>query len=70
MFILCPIVVTVGRDLWRSFGPTPLLTQGDQQQVAQDCIQMALSISTDGDPTTSLGNLCQGSVKPTGESIF
>ena len=31
--------VTVGRDLWGSSSPTPLLKQAHLQQVAQDCIQ-------------------------------
>ena len=30
------------RDLWRSSSPSPLLQQGQQQQVAQDPVQMAL----------------------------
>ena len=34
-------MVEVGRDLWRSFGPTPLLKQGHVEGVAQDCVQMA-----------------------------
>uniref|UniRef100_A0A8B9P213 CUB and sushi domain-containing protein 3 n=1 Tax=Apteryx owenii TaxID=8824 RepID=A0A8B9P213_APTOW len=32
-------MVEVGRDLWRSSSPTPLLKQGHLEHVAQDCIQ-------------------------------
>ena len=31
----------VGRDLWRSSGPTPLLKQGHLELAAQDHVQMA-----------------------------
>jgi len=31
-------IVGVGRDLWRSSSPTPLLKQGHLQQAAQDRI--------------------------------
>jgi len=31
----------VGRDLWRSSGPSPLLKQDHLEQVAQDHVQMA-----------------------------
>lgn len=31
----------VGRDLWRSPGPIPLLNQGHLQQVVQDHVQMS-----------------------------
>jgi len=34
-------MVDIGRDLWRSFGPTALLKQGHLEQVAQDHVQMA-----------------------------
>jgi len=32
-------MVGVGRDLWGSSGPTPLLKQGHLQQTAQDLVQ-------------------------------
>jgi len=32
----------VGKDLWRSSGPTPLLKQGYLEPVAQDHVQMVL----------------------------
>ena len=34
-------IVEVGRDLWRSSGPTTLLKQGHLEQVVQDCVQTA-----------------------------
>jgi len=34
-------VVEVGRDLWRSSGPIPLLKQGHLEPVTQENIQMA-----------------------------
>ena len=34
-------MVEVGRDLWRSSGPNPLLKQGHLEPVAQDHVQMA-----------------------------
>lgn len=52
-------VVEVGRNLWRSSGPTPLLKWGHPEPVAQDPVQMAFG---DGDSTTSLANLGQCSV--------
>ena len=45
--------VKVGRDLWSSSGPTPLLNQGHLELVAQDHVQTLLNVSKDGDPTTS-----------------
>lgn len=34
-------MVEVGRDHWRSSGPTPLLKQGDLKPVALGHVQMA-----------------------------
>ena len=51
-------MVEVGRDLWRSSGPTSLLKQGHLELVVQDQVQM-INISRKGDSTTSLGSLCQ-----------
>jgi len=31
----------IGRDLWMSSGPTPVLKQGHLELAAQDCIQTA-----------------------------
>ena len=55
-------MVEVGRDFWRLSGPTLLLKQGHPEPVAQDRSIRLLNISKDGDPTASLGNLCQGPV--------
>ena len=53
----------VGRDLWRSSGPTPLLKQGHPEQAAQDCVQMAFEYlqgwrlhSLPGQPVPVLGH--------------
>lgn len=51
-----PHLAEVGRELWRSAGPTALL-----ELVAQDCVQTAFMYLQDGDSTVSEGNLCQGS---------
>jgi len=32
-------MIEVGRDLWQTRGPTPLLKQGHLELVARDCIQ-------------------------------
>ena len=36
-------MVEVGGDLWRSFGPTPLLKQGHQEPLAQNHVQMTFA---------------------------
>lgn len=51
------IMVEVGRNLWRSPGPTLLLKPGQLEQAAQNCVQMAPS--KDGDSIKSLSNLCK-----------
>jgi len=33
-------MVAIGKDLWRSSSPTPLLKQEHLEQVAQDCVQV------------------------------
>ena len=56
-------IVGVGRDLCGSSSPTLLLKQGHLQQAAQDLVsRRVLNISREGDSTTSLGSLGQGSV--------
>ena len=50
-------MVKLGRDLWRSSGPVPLLKQGHPEQAAQDHVQVAFK-DPQGDSITSLGNLC------------
>jgi len=49
----------VGRDLCGSYSPTLLLKQDHLQQAAWDLVQVGLSISREGDSTTSLGSLFQ-----------
>jgi len=51
--------VEVGRDVWRTSGPSLLLEQGHLEPVPQDLVQMALNTFKDRDSTTFLGNLCQ-----------
>jgi len=36
------VTVEVGRNLWRSFSPTPFSRQGQLEQATQDCVQMAV----------------------------
>jgi len=55
-------MLRVGGDLCRSSGPTPLPKQGHLQQAAQDLVRWVLNISREGESTTSLGSLFQGSV--------
>ena len=52
-------MVEVGRHLWRSSCPTPLLKQGHLQAVAQDHVQTAFEYPKDGDFTAAMGKLCQ-----------
>jgi len=52
-----PRLVGVGRDLWRSSCPTPLLRQGHPEQLHRPASKWVLNISKDGDSPTSLGNL-------------
>jgi len=51
-------VVEVGRDLWRSSGPTHLLKQGHLEQ-AWIMSRQLLSIFNEGNSTTFLGDLFQ-----------
>jgi len=55
------IVIWVGRDFWRSSLQLPCNEQGHLQldQVLRALSSLTLSVSRDGAPTTSLGNLCQ-----------
>lgn len=47
-------MVGIGRDLWRSSDPTPLIEQGDPEQVVQDGIQDGgFGISREGDSNLS-----------------
>lgn len=60
----------VGRDRWRSSAPTSLLKQSQLQPLAQDYVQTdLLTLSKDGDFTTSLGNLF-GAWSPSQKSLF
>ena len=52
-----------------SAGATYLLKQGHKEHTTQDCIQF-LNISSEGDSTTSLGNLFQSSVTHTVKRFF
>lgn len=53
-------IVGVGRDLWMPSSPIPLLSWGPPEPRAM--ITLLLSISTNGNFITSVGNLCQHSV--------
>jgi len=60
----------VGRDLWGSSSPNPLTKQGRLQQAAQDLVQAGLEYLQEGDSTTSLGSLFQGSITLRGKKFF
>lgn len=60
----------VGRGLWMSSHPTPLVKQGHLQQDAQSDVQMAFKYLQEGHSASSLGKLCQGLVTLTGEKCF
>lgn len=49
----------VGRDLWRCSGPTPEQAGPRTARLLRATFSQHLSISKDGDSTTSLGSLCQ-----------
>ena len=55
-------MVEVGRDLWRSSGPTPCSSRDSQSWLPSTMSRWLLSISKGGDSTASLGKLCWGSV--------
>ena len=55
-------MVGVGRDLCGSSSPTPLPKQGHLNRLHRTLCRRVLNISREGDSTTSLGSLGQGSV--------
>ena len=61
----------VGRDLCGSSSPNPLPKQGHLQQAVEDLVQAGLEfISREGDSTTSLDSLFQGSITLRGKKFF
>jgi len=52
----------VGRDLCGSSSPTPCQSRVTQSRLHKTASRWVLNISREGDSTTSLGSLCQGSV--------
>ena len=63
-------MVGVGRDLWRSSCPIPLIEQGCPEQGAQECVQVGFECLQGRDPTASLGSLCPCSGTHTGKKLF
>ena len=63
-------MVGVGRDLWRSSCPTPLLEQGHLEQGAQEHVQAGFECLQGRDSTASLGSLFHCSVTLTGKKFF
>jgi len=59
--------IEVGRHLWRSSGPSPLLQQEHLEPVVQTHAQL-LTVSKDGVSTTLLGNLCPDTLA--GKKVF
>lgn len=53
------IMVEVGADLWKSSGPTSLLTQGHLQEVAQDHIRIVSEYILRWRLYNPSGKLCQ-----------
>lgn len=49
-------MLEVGRDLWRSPGPTPLIKQG-QSQLPRTVFSQDFNISKDGDSASALSKL-------------
>ena len=63
-------IVGVGRDLKRSLSPTPLLKPVPYNRSHRSASRRVLNISTEGDSTSSLGNLFQCSVTLTKKKFF
>jgi len=55
-------MVGVGRDLCGSSGPTPCRSRVTQRRLHRTLFRRVWNISREGDSTTSLGSLGQGSV--------
>ena len=60
----------VGRELWRSSGPTPCLKQGHLALAAQARVQMAHDCLQGWRVHHSVGNLCPWSVTLTVKKCF
>lgn len=60
-------ILRVGWDLWRSFDPTALTSQGHTWQVTQGRVQGGLQCVQRGRPHTTLGSLSQCSTTLSGK---
>ncbi|KAM6336809.1 coiled-coil domain-containing protein 30 [Alca torda] len=60
----------VGRDLWRSSHPTPCQSRVTQSRWHRNASGRVWNVSRDGDSTTSLGSLCQGSATLTAKKFL
>jgi len=63
-------MVRVGRDLCGSSSPTSLPKQGHYSRLHRTLSRWVLNISREGDSTTSLGSLFQGSITLRGKLFF
>ena len=63
-------MVGVGRDLCGSSSPTPCQSRVTQSRLHRTLSRRGLNISREGDSTTSLGSLGQGSVTLRGKKFF
>jgi len=63
-------MVGVGRDLCRSPSPTPCQSRVTYSRLHRTLSRRVWNISREGDSTTSLGSLCQGSVTLRGKKFF
>jgi len=55
-------MLQVGRDLWRSSGPSPGSSRATYSQLSKIPFRQFFNISTEGDSTSSVGSLYQCSV--------
>jgi len=63
-------MVGVGRDLCGSSSPTPCRSRVTYSSLYRTLSRQVLNISGEGDSTTSLGSLGQGSVTLRGKKFF
>ena len=64
------MVVGVGRDLCGSPSPAPCPSRVTQSRLHSTVARRVLNISREGDSTTSLGSLGQGSITLRGKKFF
>ena len=63
-------MVEVGKDLWRSLGPTLLLKMGDPEPIVPMIMSRLLLRISRGETPQSPGSLCQPSITHTVKKCF